>query len=1067
MYKKLIVLISVLVLSSVSSSYALVVGDFEGGLDGWAPAGDAVLTPSTVGATSGTGSLMIEGPGSWQMLALLDIKSLRSVLGVDGAAVSADVTAFAEDMQTDWMNMEMIINGQNNDDNGANNNIGWQSLGAVDIVRDGTTHTLTWELPADLSTKIAGTDDNIAWFELFIVTNNGATNTKIYVDNIQLLGAEPEPEPEEPGTKIIYVDATEGETGNTTLATGEVFTATGGNDGTDGLWRPRAFGNSATIFEANGATNGNPNDEIVPRLNTTVQVPENNYDVYVYFWADTSGWRIKAALENADPLPLFIANDPNGGATVALAEDFEEPVPMLTEGNRTLWQAYLGTTGVTTSISVYIDSDPRPAGDTSWNERTWYDGIGYKIASEVEPVPEEVVPVYPGTEGLVAHYAFENDTTDSSGNDLDGTIIGDANFADGVKGLALDLNGGGYVDCGGIAEFSFTDAMTISTWVNIRSVTTAWMTIAAKGENAWRLAVSNETTGLEYAFSGGTRGWQAATTATELAFDEWYHVAATYNTTGGATVYINEVQDASNPDTGGIDTNQFPLLIGENPEATGRLFDGMIDELMIYNRALSEGEILYLAGERPKPVDPGSDGLVAYYALENDANDSSGNGLDGTIVGDPMFVEGAIGMGLQLDGVDDYVDLGNDPLFDLTEQVTLSLWVNTQDIGTSQNNPWLGKGDTSYMIKGHRDGNQIEFFIYDGTWITAHADVGPEFNGEWHHAAGTYDGQQLIIYVDGEVAVTSDHVGGITPNTYDVAIGTNTQASGRFSESIIDEAIVYNRALSAGEIRYLAGFRSYTYDGDVLDAMWDHDNDSDAWDGTGIGEGNPGGASALVEDGVTFLRIQDTGDPRDYGISDPSNRKIYLTHPIDNGLAGAHLEFRIRVATSAPLDDLYPNGGAGIEPWPAGGVGFHIRDGGKGMIGIAEGGGTANPMQISFSLAKAGEPGFEDLTTDSLVMNGLGGTEANEDTVDTGDAGSIRNVLAIDDATAWNTVAVDIAPGGAGTHVVTVSVNGGPAESFDVTAGNRCDGDGNYIAIGSSGTDVDTAFDVDYITVSH
>jgi hypothetical protein len=837
MYKNLILFVSVLLLSVVSTSQALVIGDFEGGLDGWAPSGDAVLTLSDIGATTGTGSLMIEGPGSWQMLALLDIKSLRSVIGVDGAAVSADVTAFAEDMQTDWMNMEMIINGQNNDDNGANNNIGWQSLGAVDIVRDGAAHTLTWQLPADLSTKIAGTDDSIAWFELFIVTNNGATNTKIYVDNIQLLGAEPEPEPEEPGTKIIYVDATDGETGNTTLATGEVFTATGGNDGTDGLWRPRAFGNSATIFEANGATNGNPNDEIVPRLNTTVQVPENNYDVYVYFWADSSGWRIKASLENADPLPLFIANDPNGGATVAVAEDFAEPVPMLTEGNRTLWQGYLGTTGVTTSISVFIDSDPRPAGDTSWNERTWYDGIGYKIASEPEPAKPKIIyvtsvkdmdkngtqddlgwvdwlesegyevdarpgywtdpldvndiaeleaadliiasrgmatdqydggetakwnaittpiictnawmirtsrwgwmnsnsankdagspvmmvlepehpifksvpvdqndlvevldpnvasghtsflndivdagngtllaktvpgvydtawivewpagveyfegsgqvaggprmlfmagtqddpytvpdgntapvgvlnlnesgkqmflnaveymisfvrPVDPGTEGLVAHYAFENDVNDSSGNGLNGTIIGDANFAEGIEGMALDLNGGGYVDCGGIAEFSFTDAMTLSTWVNIRSVTTAWMTIAAKGENAWRLAVSNETTALEYAFSGGTRGWQAATTATELAFDEWYHVAATYDSTVGATVYINGVQDASNPNTGGIDTNQFPLLIGENPEATGRLFDGMIDELMIYNRALSEGEVLYLAGQ--------------------------------------------------------------------------------------------------------------------------------------------------------------------------------------------------------------------------------------------------------------------------------------------------------------------------------------------------------------------------------------------------------------------------------------------------------------------------------------
>ena len=370
------------------------------------------------------------------------------------------------------------------------------------------------------------------------------------------------------------------------------------------------------------------------------------------------------------------------------------------------------------------------------------------------------------------------------------------------------------------------------------------------------------------------------------------------------------------------------------------------------------------------------------------------------------------------------------------------------------------------MIKGHREGNQIEFFIYDGTWITAHADVGPEFNGEWHHAAGTYDGQQLIIYVDGEVAVTSDHVGGITPNTYDVAIGTNTQAGGRFSESIIDEAIVYNRALSAGEIRYLAGFRSYTYDGDALDDTWDHDNDSDAWDGTGPGEGSPGGAAALVEDGVTFLRIQDTGDPRDYGFSDPSNRKIYLTHQIDTGLDGAHMEFRLRVATTPPLDDMNPDGGAGVAPWPDGGIGYHIRDGGKGMIGIAEGGGTANPMQISFSLAKAGEPGFEDLTTDVLVMNSLGGTEANEDTVDTDD-GAIRNVLAIDDATAWNTIVVDIAPGGAGTHIVTVSVNGGPAVSFDVTAGNRCDEDGNYIAIGSSGTGGITAFDVDYVMVSN
>ena len=257
-----------------------------------------------------------------------------------------------------------------------------------------------------------------------------------------------------------------------------------------------------------------------------------------------------------------------------------------------------------------------------------------------------------------------------------------------------------------------------------------------------------------------------------------------------------------------------------------------------------------LAAE-PKPVDPGSDGLVAYYALDNDANDSSGNGLDGTIMGEPNFVEGAVGMGLQLDGVDDYVDFGNDPIFDMTGEVTLALWVNTQDIGTSENNPWLGKGDTSYMIKGHREGNQIEFFIYDGGWVTAHADVGAEFNGEWHQAAGVFDGEKLIIYVDGEVGVSVDYEGaGIVPNTYNVTIGSNSQASGRFSESILDEAMIYNKALSQGEIRYLAGFRppidpvhSYTFqDGTGNDSVGQADGvlmgDAAIVDGSLVVDGN-------------------------------------------------------------------------------------------------------------------------------------------------------------------------------------------------------------------------------------
>jgi hypothetical protein len=250
---------------------------------------------------------------------------------------------------------------------------------------------------------------------------------------------------------------------------------------------------------------------------------------------------------------------------------------------------------------------------------------------------------------------------------------------------------------------------------------------------------------------------------------------------------------------------------------------------------------------------------------------------------------------------------------------------------------------------------------------------------------------------------------------------------------------------------------SYTYEGDVatasLDGTWDHDNGSDAWDGSKIGEGNPGGVSALVEDGVTFLRIQDIGDPRSLGISDPSNRKIYLTHGINGGLDGATLAFAIRVATTPPLDNQVSG-----DPWPEGGIGYHIRDDGKGMIGISDGVGI-----ISFSLAKAGE--IAGIDVDSLVMNNLAGTAPSGE-VDSDSAGAIAvNSLPVDDATAWNTFVINIAAGGAGTHVVTISANGGDPVSFDVTEGTGTEGDTPYIGVGSSGTGGITAFDVDYVMV--
>jgi hypothetical protein len=83
---------------------------------------------------------------------------------------------------------------------------------------------------------------------------------------------------------------------------------------------------------------------------------------------------------------------------------------------------------------------------------------------------------------------------------------------------------------------------------------------------------------------------------TELPLDEWHHIAGTYDRSVGGTVYVDGVAETVNPDPNGVAANEMPLLLGENPEALGRLFDGLLDDVRIYDRALSADEISQLAG---------------------------------------------------------------------------------------------------------------------------------------------------------------------------------------------------------------------------------------------------------------------------------------------------------------------------------------------------------------------------------------------------------------------------------------------------------------------------------------
>jgi len=198
--------------------------------------------------------------------------------------------------------------------------------------------------------------------------------------------------------------------------------------------------------------------------------------------------------------------------------------------------------------------------------------------------------------------------------------------------------------------------------------------------------------------------------------------------------------------------------------------------------------------------------LAAYWKFDEGsgttAYDSSGNGNDGTFVGDPQWVAGKFGGALEFNG-DDYVNCGNGPSLQIQDQITMAFWFQVQAF----QNTWegfLAKGDDSYRAsRGDGTGNATHMGIsgtsvgggngwFNGTVIVT--------GGEWHHYAATYDGAEGRIYIDGVLDVTSPGTGQINISSYDLYIGENSQATGRFLHGLLDEVRIYSRALNETEI---------------------------------------------------------------------------------------------------------------------------------------------------------------------------------------------------------------------------------------------------------------------------
>jgi len=241
----------------------------------------------------------------------------------------------------------------------------------------------------------------------------------------------------------------------------------------------------------------------------------------------------------------------------------------------------------------------------------------------------------------------------------------------------------------------------------------------------------------------------------------------------------------------------------------GTHFDGSIDDIRIYNRALDSVEInsLYQEGGWSSL----DQGLVASYPFNGNANDESGNDLHGTVNGALLTTDrfGNANSAYSFDGISDFINVPDDNSLDFTNQLSISVWVYLNDYTFYNDNDErviIGKqravGGTGIIFTGLTySATQLKstFGVGNGTEGTgAYSDDTLSLQ-HWHNLVGVYNGTQVQLYKDGVLIKTESTTVTLLNSTQPLCIGKEGDINRNFKGKI-DDVRIYNRALDSTEI---------------------------------------------------------------------------------------------------------------------------------------------------------------------------------------------------------------------------------------------------------------------------
>lgn len=443
--------------------------------------------------------------------------------------------------------------------------------------------------------------------------------------------------------------------------------------------------------------------------------------------------------------------------------------------------------------------------------------------------------------GLVAYYNFNDNTVGGNGQTvtngcsatgatLNGTTVSTTVYprfpcSFNAPTCGISFSGTNFNENVSIPHNSSLNlsTFTIGAWVK-SSQTTAFNRIVFKGANSsgqnYSLCVNSGRAHIRYDESPA--GAHFAEGTTNVADGQWHYLSGTFD---GANlkIYVDGVLEQTTASTAIPATANTNVLIGSEGTASAQCFNGKIDEVSIWNTALSASQIFTIMNNPPAGNESG---LIGYYNFSN--NNRSGAGrtitnfctttgstLNGTTNGTattplfecapPPFTSPECNM--VLDGTNDYAQAADNNALDLT-QFTVGAYFKTTSTGTEK---VIMFKDVDGSKANYRlyitSGNQVAIsFTNTSNNVIAATGTSTVTDGTWHYAVGTYDGANLKIYVDGALQTTTANTTTPLTGTNALNIGVGYSGLNKYSGSL-DELSVWNTALSLSQIQGMIGQR--------------------------------------------------------------------------------------------------------------------------------------------------------------------------------------------------------------------------------------------------------------------